>query len=140
MSISADLLTYLKSQSTITAIVGSGTSARIYPDFIKEGMSRPCIQYRKISGGEITGISGGHGLHKATFEITAIAANRASADALDDALYDVLQGGNRTMGSTVVTEVVVNQDGRDAGADPAAAGSDQHDYWSRTNYELWYSE
>lgn len=140
MAISADLLTYLKTVPAITSLVGSGTAARIFPDLRKEGSSLPCVVYKRTSGGEVTGISGGHGLHKATFDVYSIAASRAAADALDDAIYDNLQGGNRTFGSTAVTEVFVGPDSRESGADAPLDGTDQADYWARTVYEIWYSE
>lgn len=140
MAIYADLLTYLKTVSEVTDLVGTGTNARIYPDTGKEGVALPCVTYRKRSGGEQSGISGGHGLHSALFEITSWATTRASADALDNAIYDNLEGGNRTMGTTAVTQVLVQPDGRDASADPAIDGGDNPEYWARTTYEIWYSE
>ncbi len=140
MAISADLLAYLKTVSAVTSLVGAGDKCRIFPDVGKEGAALPCVTYKKRSGGEQSGISGGHGLHSALFEVTSWAASRSAADALDDAIYDNLEGGNRTMGSTVVTQALVRPDGRDSGADPAIDGGDNPEYWARTTYEIWYSE
>jgi hypothetical protein len=136
----ADLLTYLKTQSSVTSIVGSSTLARIYPDAVKQGASLPCVVYRKIGGGPTTGICGRLGISKDMFEVISIAATRAAADALDAAIYAVLQGGNKTMGSTAVTEVYVGESDRSCGVDGTQEGSDQYDYWARTIYSIWYAD
>jgi hypothetical protein len=140
MALNADLLTYLKTQSTVTSLVGSGTACRIYPDGIKEGASRPCVMYRKVSGGPMTGISGPLGLSQARYEIMSLATSRAAADTLDEAIYDALRGGNKTMGSTAVTEVYIGDADRDCGADAPIDGSDQYEYWARTAYVIWYAD
>ena len=140
MAMYADLLTYLKTQSSVTAIVGSGTAARIYPDAIKEGVSRPLVYYEKTSGGPITGICGRLGISREVFEVTSVASTRAAADALDAAIYAVLQGGNKTMGSTAVTEVYVGDSDRRAGADAPIEGSDAYEYYAKTTYTIWYSD
>ena len=140
MSMYADLLTYLKSQSTVTTIVGAGTSARIYPDAIKQGATFPCLMYRKIGGGPMTGICGRLGISNDIFEVYAFGATRAAADTLDEAVYAVLQGGNKTFGSTAVTEVYVGESDRSSGADAPIEGSDQYDYWARTVYTIWYAD
>lgn len=136
--ISADFLTYLKAQSSITAITGSGTSARIYPDLWKEGASKPGVVYQRKAGSPVLTLAGRSRLNSARFDVLSIAASRAAADALDGTIYTALIGGNKTMGSTSVTEIYVGDGDRDSGADPAIDGSDQHDYWARTSYTVWY--
>ena len=140
MALNADLLTFLKTQTAVTSLVGSGTACRIYPDGIKEGATRPCAMYRKVSGGPMTGIGGVLGLSQARYEIMSFGASRSAADNLDEVIYDALRGGNKTMGSTAVTEVHVGESDRDCGADPPIDGSDQYEYWARTAYVVWYSD
>ena len=45
-----DLITYLKSISAVTALVGSGTSARIKPDVAKRTWALPYIVYTGAGG------------------------------------------------------------------------------------------
>ena len=138
MSISADLLTYLKTVSAVTNIVGSGSAARIYPDAIKEGAARPCVVFQRSTSGEMSGIGGGLGLYRTQFEIYSFAATRAAADELDEIIYDNLQGGNRTLGSTIATEVYVGESDRSSGADSPVHGTDQYDYYALTRYTIWH--
>lgn len=137
MSVTSDFITYLKAQSAITALVGTGTAARIYPDIVKQGASRPCVIVKKASTREEMGLLGGLGLFQTVFEVMAIGASRDAADALDDTIV-AIESGNVTMGSTSVTEIAIDGD-RQSGADYAVDGSDQHDYWALTRYSIWHT-
>ncbi len=137
MSVTSDFITYLKAQSAITALVGSGTSARIYPDIVKQGAQRPCIVIKKVASHEEMGLTGGLGLFQTVFEVLSVGASRDSADTLGDTVTDI-EGGNVTMGSTSVTEITIDGD-RASGADYAVDGSDQHDYWDLTRYSIWHT-
>lgn len=137
MSVTSDFISHLKAQSAITALVGSGTSARIYPDIVKETASRPCVVVKKVASHEEMGLLGGLGLFQTVFEVLSLGASRDAADALDDTITDI-ETGNVTMGSTSVTEITIDGD-RSSGADYAVDGSDQHDYWALTRYSIWHT-
>lgn len=140
IDISAELITYLKTKSAVTAIVGSGTSARIYPDQIKEISGvYPCIVIKVTGGGPDIGIGGKTGIASAVIETWSFAETSASRNTLDKTIYASIAQGNATWGTTYTTECFPGPAGRDSGADYATDGSDQCVYWARTVYTVWYS-
>jgi hypothetical protein len=44
--VTEDLLTYLKSDATLTGLIGSGTACRLYPDFGPKDPTAPYVVYR----------------------------------------------------------------------------------------------
>ena len=109
MSIRSGIFNYLSNQSTITAIVGTAPP-RIYPVALPEGKPRPALLYKRVEGGHDSTLkgSGGHALGK--FEFDAIADNYSDADALAEALRQVMQGFVGTFGDTAVRAVVLEEE------------------------------
>lgn len=105
MSIGDDLLTYLKTQSTITDIVGSGSAARIRPLRLMQSDSLPAIRYVFPFGDSVEHLGGGSGLGKPHLQVDCYAASYGAANALAEAVRLVLQAFRGTMGSTFVNGV-----------------------------------
>lgn len=139
VDITAALITYLKTLGVVTALTGTGSVARIYPDDLKQGIRDTACTVARIGGGPVGYLGGRSGLNHATFQIVAYGSTRATADQLDNAIFDTLGStGNVTMGSVKVTEVNAVDNSRDSGDDLPVDGSDARRYWSRTSYKLFY--
>lgn len=135
--ICAELITYLKSKSGITALVGSSTGSRIYPDKPKQAVARPLVVVSQAAGLTHRPLSGTAQIQTSTFDIESHADTRAGADALSTAIHAELTPDNKTMGSTFVTQVVTELH-RDAGDYLPIDGSDKSVYWCRSRYTLWH--
>jgi hypothetical protein len=136
-SIAAELITYLKTKSGITSLVGTSTNARIYHDKPKQGVAFPQLVVARISGAPTRPLSGASQISTATIEIESIAETRAGADALADAVFIEMGPDDKTMGSTSVTEIVTEVHA-DTGDYLPQDASDKSLYWSRSRYTLWY--
>lgn len=107
MSLKSDLYAYLKSQSTITNLVGSGDNARIYPKVRPQGSALPAITFERASGGNQQNLEAAAGWADPVFDITAWAADDEGAEALAEVLRGEMQGFRGTWTSTTVHAVIL---------------------------------
>ena len=135
--IAAELTTYLKSRSAITALIGSSTGARVFAERPKQATARPYLVLSQTGGNDDVGLGGRTGIAMADFDLISVADTRAGADALSTAVHGELTPSNKTMGSTFVTEIRSNLH-RDAGDDLPQDASDTPRYWARSNYSMWF--
>jgi hypothetical protein len=107
LAIGSDVRTYLLTQATVTAVVGT----RIYPLKIPQSISTyPSITYQMISQVPAHTLTGGAGYAESRIQYDIYAETKPAADSLDEILRNVLQGfppaGNAgTMGSSTVSSV-----------------------------------
>jgi hypothetical protein len=144
--ISEELITYLKTVSAVTNIVGMSTAARIWnqdgpPQGILyttgAGPSRGAVCVVKTEDGSVDYMGGRSALCKASFTITSYAASPANRNTLGSAVWDALAPSAATqMGSTYVAEIVTVNKGID-GDYPATDASDQRIYVSQSAYSIW---
>jgi hypothetical protein len=141
--IGEQLITYLKTQAGVTALVGSGADARILQQESPKESSgsglMPCICVT-INADERILHSGGYTtLARADVTLTGwadtIAGRNALAAAIDAAMPDEPSGD--AMGTLAVTEVSKNASRAD-GDIMAQDGSDQRLYVSQFGYRIWY--
>jgi len=108
MGIASDVRTYLLTNATVTAVVGT----RIYPLKIPQSISAyPSITYQLISQLPAHTLTGGAGYAESRIQFDIYAETKPAADSLDDVIRNVMQGfppaGNAgTMGSSTVSSVV----------------------------------
>jgi hypothetical protein len=134
------LVTYLKSVSAITDLVGAGTAARIYPDQAKQGVSLPYLVYTRGPGGEVFRHLTGHtGARLAIVHLYCWGNTRASADALCEACKQNLRAQRTTMTGVIVNYIFVD-DPQDDGFDFPFDGSDNKQYWSRLVLRIVHAE
>ena len=133
----SELITYLKSRSSITSLIGSSTGARVYPERPKQAAARPYLIVSQTGGMPVQCLGSTSGIANASFDVISVADTRDGADALSTAVQGELTPDNKTMGSTFVTEVVTNLH-RDAGDDLPQDASDASRYWARSNYTIWF--
>ena len=133
-----DLVTYWKTQAGITALIGTTTSTRAYPELAKEEASRPMVVYSVAQGGQAPRhLSGGNAVRSSIVNVWAFDTTRAGADALAEAVRQATENYRGTMGSSYVHDCRATSP--DTGAAPANDGSQVKDYWTRIVYEIWYS-
>ena len=137
-----EFVTYLKTQSGVTDLVGTGTAARIYPDVPRQGATLPFLVLAETVGGQSWETIGGDpsGMAEAVFQVWAFDNDRGDANDLAEAvrLAGPLQGYRGAMGSTKVR--VTSPEGRFAGADLPKDSSDRKRYYCRRNFHLFYDE
>ena len=103
-SIAGELITYLKTKSRITDLVGAGAAARIYIDDAKQGVALPFITMEIYSARSEEWLKGISGLATNRIEINAYAATYESAYQLAEEIrLAPLQHYQGDMGATWVS-------------------------------------
>jgi hypothetical protein len=134
-----DFVTYLKTQGGITALVGSGTSARIYPMYAKEGASLPMLVYVQSGGESYRHLSGGSGMRRSVVQVYACAATQAGADALAEQVRLSLANHRGAMGDSTVNDCQ-QASSPITNFDEAEDASDSRRYWTMIPFDLYYNE
>lgn len=75
----------------VTAIVGAGADARIYPDEAKEGAALPLIVYERQQSEMTHTVHGALAVTRTTVAVTCWADKRSAAEALCDAVQTALR-------------------------------------------------
>lgn len=135
-----EMVTFLKTKATITALVGSGTAARIFPDDLKQGTSLPALTIGEVGGDQERSLTGPVTPVHAIVEVFAYGATRAAANNLSEAVRVAISGSDQRQnwGSTHVAEVTVSNY-RETGIDEPQDGSDSKRYWTRMIYDIWHA-
>ena len=100
MSIETALYDRLTGTAAITALVGSGSSARIYPDLAPASTEKPYCTYRTVStvrSRHFAGIAGSQ-VDFARVQVDVWAATALSRRSVADAIRDALDGFSGSMG------------------------------------------
>ena len=100
----------LLATSTVTALVGSGSAARIFPLVIPQDAARPAIAYQKISSPKTMSHSGSSHLARSRFQFTVQAATYTSAKALAAAVRDGLIGYRGTVSGVRIDGILFEDD------------------------------
>ena len=136
---SGDLVTFLKGKVGITALVGSTTSARIYPVYAKQGAALPYLVFVQSGGDSYRHLSGGSGIRRTALQFYAYAATQAGADALAEQVRLVMANHRGAMGDSTVNDC---QQVATAitGFDEAEDASDSRRYWTMVVFDLVHNE
>jgi hypothetical protein len=109
MSLEATLTTALEADATVTALVGSGALARIFPVRIPQGVALPAVAYQRISTIPNPTLDSAGNLADARLQYTCVASSVDAAHELADVVAAALNqysgyGGESggTSGGTVV--------------------------------------
>ncbi len=133
-----DLVTYWKTQTGITALVGTTSGAKMYPEYAKESPGMPLIVYSVAQGGQAPrNLAGGNALRFENVNVWCFDSTRAGSDALAEAVRQATENYRGTMGASTVYDVRATAP--DTGAQPANDGSQAKDYWTRIVYEIVHS-
>ena len=129
-----DFVKHLRASSTIAAMVGSSTSARIFPEMARQGAALPHIVYTQAAGSVQKSHAGRTGDKEWTLHIYCIGATqpsaRALANLLEPYLNDIAGSADTVIGSG--TKIMVcNAEIVDSGVESAANSSDVKKFWVR---------
>lgn len=126
--------TYLLAQSAITNLIGSGASARFYPDELPQGCTMPACTYSKISvrHEHVIGSDWGRsGFAACRLEIECYALTRSQSSDIADTIMDYVCGPlgrlRGVYGNINFLDVMVG-DGARTYADSPTDGSDDRRY------------
>jgi hypothetical protein len=125
---------YLLSKLAVTNIIGT----RLYPVVLPQLESVPAIVYRRISGGHNHNIDKATGSAIPVFELDCWADTYAQAETLAEAVRGVMQGFDGTMGDTVVTACILDDETDDY--EPPDEGSDRGVFSITLRYRIRYTE
>lgn len=135
MSLQQDMRTYLLSKSGVTNLV---TTTGVFCQKVDQGYSLPYVVIYRI------GAEHGHTLVKASgwalarLQIDCFAATFSAAEAIAEAVRQVLHGLAGTFGTTQVSSVVLDNDGDDFGV--PNVGDDVGTYRTHADYRILYAE
>lgn len=136
------LVTYWKSVSAITALIGSGDSCRAWPDGAKQGQPAPFVVYTRAAGGEVfRHLTGTSGRRSVVCHVYCWGDTRTAADALCEAVKTAMESGfaRNTWAGIYVNACFVDEP-FDGGHDQPIDGSDAKRYWSRLVLRIVHSE
>ena len=138
---SGGLVTYWKSVSAITALIGSSDSCRAWPDTAKQNQDPPFLVYTRAGGTSYQHLGGTSGARNTVLHVYCWGATRAAADSLAEAVRVAMQTGfaRSTWAGVYVANCDVEEtqyDGYDAPLD----GSDLKRFWSRLVLRILHNE
>ena len=130
-----DLEDLLSGSAGITAIVGSGASARIYPMLVPQGFDNyPAITYQVISEERDPELTQQNGLYRARVQITCWARTYAGARSLKEAVRNRIDGSGTTFPRGVFIENSMDTIEESEGARPGRL------YGKRLDAMIWCLE
>lgn len=135
-----EFVTYLKATSGITALVGSGTSARIWQqDGPRESTTQASLCVILQADESIDHLGGQSTLSRADVAVQCYAFSPTDRNTLAAAVRAAMphDGSVTAMGSLAVTEIVTMSP-RSDGDYVGAAGSDARLYFSNFVFRIWY--
>lgn len=92
MSAETRLTATLLAHAPLTALVGAGAAARIYPDNVPQEQAAPCVAYSRTGTENTYSISGQIVAERATLEVWCMAEARAKAEEICDAASAACKG------------------------------------------------
>lgn len=84
----------LSAAATVTALVGTGTKIRIFPDYVPAETALPAVAYTRAGTEYLNSISNAVLAQRATLEVWCLARKRPAADSLADTITPVLAAAN----------------------------------------------
>lgn len=128
--VGTSIRTWLIAQSGVSALIGSGSSARCYPDVLVQGASLPAICYYTVSSMPEHLLQGLAGLYHDRIRFDCYALTRLGSIALAQACIDAgLISLRGTYTSIFITAVELDQ-GPICQQEPPTDGNQSHRYIS----------
>jgi len=139
MSIESALYTRLKAVSAVTTIVGTGNSARIYPDVAPPSATLSYITYTVVSDSSEQHMTAAAGLASAVIQIDCWAASSVNRGALREAVRGALDGARQQTWGTVQVRSVMREQSRSTWEKPED-GSEVGVFRASMDFRFWYVE
>ena len=135
-----DILTYWKTISGITSLVGAGPHARIFEGAPNQGAELPYVVYRFFEGTSAEGTAEIGGSGQRRMQVDCYGKTAKQADDVQEAIrLAPTQGKRGAVGSSFV-QGISSPDTARTGTDDPPKGSKAHRYWSSRDYLVAYSE
>ncbi len=136
------LKVFLRSQAGVNALVGTGTSSRIYLDFAKQNAPRPYLVIQMFPGVSANALGARPNYANARVQIDAFDDNSTDAYTLAEAVRDALEHSRNEMsdGTDTIRVAADSLDSFQQGSDPPISGGTGRLYWCSRDYELWHAE
>ena len=138
--VGAAVRTFVIAQSSVNTLIGSGASARMYPDMLPQGSSLPAIAYWRVSTIHDQYLGRLSGMAAARIQFDCFASTRAGANALAEALKDCGLMNMRGVYSGCMIHAVELDSGQRHYIDAPSDGSDEHRYVSSQDFIFHYQE
>jgi len=139
-SVGANLKTYLKTISGVTALVGAGAAARIYTNLAKQGVATPYIIYQVFAGDSSETLTAIAGMAENRIQVDCYGATEAEAYNLAEAVrLAPLQMYRGTFGDADAV-AIISPDGYRQGIDNPSKGGNQRRYWVSRDFTVTYRE
>lgn len=125
------IYTVLAADGTVAALV----VARIYPALAPQGATLPYVVYERISTPRVRGLDGTSGLGAPRFQITSWAESYSGAKALADAVRDALDDYSGTVGTAILDDAFIDDEGDVENLSPGA--DEQRLFGVRQDFIIW---
>lgn len=132
-------VTWIKTQATITALIGTGDSCRCWPRVVPQGATMPVMMFVRTGGDRFRHLSGGTGKARTTFQIYTYGDTADSAESLMKIVIAALDNFRGTWDTITVndTQILLGpEDGEDYPRDNSQAVR----YWCRLPLAVIHSE
>lgn len=104
-TVDQDFVDLLEASTGVTALVGSGAAARIYPMLVPQGSDNyPAITYQVVSENRDPELTQQNGLYQARLQINCWATTYAGARTLKEAVRNAIDGSSSTFPNGVFIE------------------------------------
>lgn len=128
----------VKAAAGVTALIGSGDSARIYPSKLPQNPTYPCVMYRNVSPGVDNDLDG-EGKGHARLRFSSYSRDYTEAKSLDTQLRLALHGvAQQTVASVPVGSIAKTPGGGDF-VESGPTVNDQAVHRIDGDYEAWYT-
>jgi len=136
-----DLIVWLKTKAAITDLVGSGTSAKIYPRREPQDITGQALVFDRVVGRQFEHVAGESGIRRDVLHFYSYGAKSSEADALNEVVQEVFSPAGvpireTTMGSTVVN-LVRPLEGWTNGEDQSVKADAAYRYWTMSIFEFY---
>ncbi len=139
-SIGANLKTYLKTKSSVTALVGVGAAARIYTHLAKQGVQLPYIVYEVFEGDSSETLTAIAGVAENRIQIDCYGKTEQEAYDLAEAVRLAPLQMYRGQFGDAEALAVVSEDGYRLGIDKPTRGVNSRRYWVSRDFSITYRE
>lgn len=126
----------LKGVAGVTALIGSGDNARIYPGHLPQGVTYPALMYENVSP-TVDNDLDGNGLGHDRLRVSAYSPSYSAAKSLETQVRLALHGFKHTTVGGVPIQSIAKVGGRDL-LEPAVGKNDTPLHRIYGDYEAWY--
>lgn len=132
------LITQWKAVTAITDIVGTGTSAKIWPHAAVQGTPPPYVVFTRVDGRPIIRLAGTTGARLTVLHVYCYGVTAAQADTLANAVKTATEAMRGTYTGVYVNRVEVES--IDDGYEQREVAGDFKDFWVRLVVRIIHSE